>query len=225
MPLKGADHFPNLSGKGFLLTLEGPEGSGKSSLIQYLDSHLKSAGYPLLLTREPGGTALGSQIREWLLHKQDLAPWTELLLFLADRTQHLHEIIFPALQQGQLVLCDRFMDSTTAYQHAGRGFDLNLIQAMHAHTLQNFKPHLTLLLDVEVSVGLERARQATGKQHDKFEALDITFHERVRQAFLTLAQQEPQRFVVVDTTHAAAEDVGRQVLAQVLSRLKAHFVG
>lgn len=175
----------------------------------------------MVLTREPGGTALGQEIRSWLLHRQSLAPWTEMLLFMADRTQHLHELIRPALAEGKLVLCDRFIDSTTAYQCAGRGFDPNLIQTLHQHTLQGLVPNLTVLLDVDVSVGLDRARGAAGP--DQFERLDLAFHQRVRQAYLTLARQEPQRFAVLSATAQSAAQLHQAALTLLLPQLRQHF--
>lgn len=205
---------------GFFISFEGPEGSGKSTHIQALAKALEANGHQICITREPGGTLLGQDIRGWLLHRGGVAPWSELLLFMADRAQHIHEVIHPALTAGKVVLCDRFMDSTTAYQHAGRGFPLATIQTLHDLSLKGLKPDLTLLLDVDVQVGLQRVRTARRPEGtDQFEQMDTAFHTRIRNAYLNLAKAEPQRFKVLDTTEFSKEQVFDQLLPAVLSRL------
>lgn len=187
--------------KGLFVTLEGGEGAGKSTLMHALAQVLKDQGYVVVTTREPGGTPLGEKIRQWLLsHDSDVSigAQAELLLFLAARAQHIEELIAPALSRGEVVICDRFHDSTIAYQVAGRGLDGKATDQLCRLVCREYMPDLTLFLDVETEVGLNRARKRSAQVSDRIESEKIEFHIRVRQAFLSLVQQEPERIHRVD---------------------------
>ncbi len=183
--------------KGVFITFEGPEGSGKSTHIRLLGAYLRARGRRVLLTREPGGTALATGIRKLLLDGGDgLSPMAELFLYEADRAQHVHETLAPALRQGKTVLCDRYTDSTVAYQGYGRRLDRKAVNALNAIASAGLRPHLTILLDVPVKRGLKLAKQKKNR-HDRLERAGFAFHERVRAGFLQLAKKEPNRFRVV----------------------------
>lgn len=206
---------------GVFITFEGGEGAGKSSLIRKLSHHLTEQGFSLLLTREPGGTFLGEKIRSILLNhnfKERLGLKSELLLFLAARAQHIEEIILPALQQGKIVLCDRFNDSSIAYQGAGRklGFEytMNL-----CHLACNLEPDLTLFLAVDPKVGLSRTRasqkeNAGAGEVDRIEAETLEFHERVNEAFHLLAEKSPNRIKIIDA-NLSIESVYQQSIQYI----------
>ncbi|HKY62340.1 MAG TPA: dTMP kinase [bacterium] len=205
------------------ITFEGGEGSGKTTQIRKLEAALAARGLPVLATREPGGTETGREIRRILLDEKNghLAPWTELLLYAADRAQHVAETIRPALSQGKIVLCDRFTDATVAYQGFGRGLDLKLIRSLNELATQGLKPDLTFLLDLPVSLGLKRAKarlEATGKSEGRFEAEAESFHEKIRRAYLQLAQEELRRFVLIDAD-AEIDEIHRRILAATEARL------
>ncbi|HEX5033273.1 MAG TPA: dTMP kinase [bacterium] len=204
------------------ITFEGGEGSGKTTQIRKLEAALIARGLPVLATREPGGTETGREIRRILLDEKNghLAPWTELLLYAADRAQHVAETIRPALGQGKIVLCDRFTDATVAYQGFGRGLDLKLIHSLNELATQGLRPDLTFLLDLPVSLGLKRAKarlEATGKSEGRFEAEAEAFHEKIRQAYLQLAQEEPKRFVLIEAD-AEVDELHRRILATTEAR-------
>jgi dTMP kinase len=194
--------------KGTFITFEGIEGSGKSTQIVLLANYLKSHGIKIVLTREPGGTLIGDQIRKILLDPANKAldPSAELLLYTASRAQHLSEVILPALASGTIVLCDRFSDATLAYQGYGRGLGKNMIQELDRIVTAGMRPDLTVLLDIDAAVGLARAHgrnNSCGLEGEaRFENEEIAFHERVRQGYLTLAKQEPERIRVVDAAPA-----------------------
>lgn len=206
------------------ITFEGIEGCGKSTQIRLLAQALTTAGHQVVLTREPGGCPIADQVRTVLLDAANRAmvPMTELLLYGAARAQHLSEVIRPALSQGGVVLCDRFSDATRAYQAFGRGLDRQLIEQVNQLACQGLTPDITLLLDCPVEVGLTRARQridaADGPREERFELEALAFHQRVRDGYLTLAGEEPHRFVVIQA-HATPEQVAEQIAAAVLSRL------
>jgi len=203
-----------------LITFEGIEGSGKSTHLRHVAAHLRAAGHAVVETREPGGTPAGDAIRRLLLgpERVPLAPLTELFLYCADRTQHVAQVIRPALDAGRIVLCDRFSDSTIAYQGHGRGLDLDAVHALDARARAGVVPWLTVLLDCPVDEGLRRARGRAGPG-DRFEEEVRTFHERVRAGFLALAAAEPARFCVIDSTPPAA-DVQARVVGAVVARLR-----
>ncbi|NVM21167.1 MAG: dTMP kinase [Desulfobacterales bacterium] len=189
------------------ISFEGIEGSGKTTQIKLLIPVLQAKGYECIATREPGATRIGEKIRSILLDSSHttMLPLTELLLYEADRAQHMHEVIKPALAANKVVVSDRFFDATTVYQGYARGFDLQLIQQIHNIVLGGLKPDLTLILDLPVHVGLERAWQRINSRsgelpEDRFEKEATAFHEKVRQGYLTLAGGEPKRFRVIDAS-------------------------
>lgn len=196
-----------------LISFEGGDGSGKTTQIKLLEDHLAARGKSCLSTREPGGTTLGRMIRQVLVEvgKEELASPTELFLYLADRAQHVQEVIDPAIQSGKLVLCDRFTDSTLAYQGYGRGVDLELLRRLNGIASRGITPDLTFLLDCPVNVGLSRTAQRVSGQksgrgrEDRFEREKLEFHERVRRGFLELAQAEPARIVIIDASRPPEE--------------------
>lgn len=184
--------------RGRFITLEGGEGAGKTSNLDYIRRRLLDAGKDVVLTREPGGTPLGESIRGLLLdHRQTaMADDTELLLMFAARAQHLAELIRPALAQGKWVLCDRFTDATYAYQGGGRGIDEGRIGMLEQWVQRELTPDLTILLDLPVEQGLERAGRRS--EPDRFEREQQAFFHRVREAYLARARHEPNRFRIVD---------------------------
>ena len=190
--------------KPIFISLEGIEGSGKTTQMEKVASFLEERGLDVVITREPGGTEIGYEIRKILLNAQHgkMADMTELLLFLADRAQHIEEIIRPALQAGKTVLCDRYYDATVAYQSASRGIDEGLIAQLHQTLFQNLLPDVTFLFDLDPKVGLERAWSRIHANQDekeaRFEKERETFHENVRAGYLKLAQRDPDRFVILD---------------------------
>jgi len=186
--------------RGRFITLEGSEGSGKSTNLAYIHEKLQQSGLDVVLTREPGGTPLGEQISELLLdHRQQaMASDTELLLMFAARAQHLNELILPALEQGKWVLCDRFTDATYAYQGAGRGIDEVRIAALENWVQGGLRPDLTFFLDLPVDQGLARAGERSTP--DRFEREQVDFFERVRRGYLKQAEREPGRYRVVDAS-------------------------
>ena len=200
------------------ITFEGPEGGGKSTQIRMLAQALENLGHDLVLTREPGGTITGNKIRQIVLEDTSLQiePLTEFLLYSASRSQLVREVIQPALQQGSIVLCDRYFDSSLAYQGYGRGLDLRFLQDVTWEATGGLRPHLTFLMDLPPKVGLERA--AARGQFDRLEQADLQFHERVREGFLNLAAAEPERFCVLDATHTP-EDLHAAILQIVQNTL------
>ncbi|MFS8740305.1 dTMP kinase [Synechococcus sp. WC10meta] len=186
------------------ITLEGGEGVGKTTQQALLALQLRQAGYPCLCTREPGGTALGRALREILLHGDPLTPLAELFLYAADRAEHVQKCILPALAAGQVVVCDRFTDSTLAYQGYGRGLDLQQVRQLNHLATGGLQPHLTLWLDLPPEVGLARSGLA-----DRLEQERLEFHRRVHQGFQTLAAAEPQRIVRIDAEGSPLEVAAR----------------
>jgi dTMP kinase len=195
------------------ITFEGGDGTGKSTQIKALERHLAARGRPFVATREPGGTPLGKLIRQALLEvgAQPIGSPTELFLYLADRAQHVQDVIVPALDNGKLVLCDRYTDSTLAYQGYGRGIDLKVLRELNAIADRGVKPDLTLLFDCPVAVGLSRtakrlaiAELGSGRE-DRFERERMEFHEKVRAGFLELASAEPERFRIIDASRSVVE--------------------
>jgi dTMP kinase len=190
--------------RGKFITFEGPEGSGKSTQIRRLARRIEGAGHQVLLTREPGGTPTGEAIRGILQHDhagEPICPTAELLLFEASRAQLVGRVILPALEQGVWVLCDRFTDSTAAYQGYGRGFDVAAILEINHVAVQGCEPDLTVLLDVETQTGLGRMSQRNTQANaatDRFEREAVEFHERVRAGYLQLARRWPGRIRVIN---------------------------
>lgn len=207
------------------ITLEGIEGSGKTSQVQAIARWLAVAGYSCLTTREPGGTPIGSQIRSILLHpdNRDLAPTAELLLYVADRVQHLETVVRPALAAGKVVVCDRYFDATLVYQGYARGLDTAMLRQLHQLTCNGLTPDLTLLLDLDPEIGLARAwgrirADDIHGQEARFEKERLIFHQRVRGGYLDLAGRESERFAVIDASVDA-----QMVKDQIESALEAHF--
>ena len=196
---------------GLFITFEGGDGCGKTTQIKLLDEYLRSKGYRTLLTREPGSKGLGVKLREILLNYDgEVSPTCESFLFLADRAQHVDCIIKPALQEGVIVLCDRHTDSTVAYQGYGRGLDLEQIHRLNNIATSGLKPDLTIVLDVDV----ETSQKRVGDEKDRMESAGVEFFERVRQGFLEIAKQEPERVKVVDSTQTIQE-IHEQILELV----------
>ena len=201
-------------GRGLFITLEGGEGSGKSTLAGALASRLEERGHRVCLTREPGGTELGLAVQQLLEGDRAPAPVAELLLFAADRAQHVHEVIAPALVAGKIVVCDRFADSTLAYQGFGRGLDIGVIRRLNEEASGGLEPDLTLLLDLSPEAGLTRE----GAQLDVTGREPVEFHQRVREGFLALARDEPERLVVIDAA-LRPDEVTKQAMAAIEERL------
>lgn len=204
---------------GMLITLEGIEGAGKSTVARSVCEWLGRHAIHATLTREPGGTALAERVRQIVLERgqERLSAVTETLLMFAARGIHVENLIRPALQRGEWIVCDRFTDATRAYQGGGRGVDPQLIESLASQVQGPLQPHCTLLLDLPVAMGLERARSRRAGAADRFEAETQAFFERVRAAYLELARREPQRIHVIDAS-VPLEAVVRQVAA-VLERL------
>lgn len=202
------------------ITFEGPEGSGKTSQIRAAAEYLRQVGYAVVTTREPGGTVIGDQIRSVLMNLENTAlhPRAEILLFLAARAQHVEELIRPQTQAGQVVLCDRYADSTLAYQGYGHGYDLNLLRSLLDFSTGGLWPDLTLLLDVDPAVGL--ARKKNSAEWTRMDALTLAFHQHVRAGFLELAQAEPQRWTVLDAARPLNQ-VQADIRVVILARLQA----
>jgi dTMP kinase len=201
------------------ITLEGPEGSGKTRQLPELVDFLRADGYQVLATREPGGTPIGDQIRGVLsdLNNTAMQPRTEILLFQASRAQLVDQMILPCLKSGGIVVCDRYADSTLAYQGFGHRIDLEQLQAIVNFATQGLKPDLTLLLDIDVSEGLKR--KARGGEWNRLDAYDLEFHERVRQGYLELARNEPWRWVIIDAG-LPPRQVKSAMQAEVMKRLQ-----
>lgn len=189
------------------ITFEGGEGSGKSLQARALYKKLSQLAIPAILTHEPGGTPFGERIARWLKwsEKTDISPLTELMLFNASRTRLVEEVILPALKTGKVVICDRYTGSTTAYQSHGRGLGLETVKAVNKAATQGLKPNLTVLLDIAPEEGLARKR---ARKQDRFEQEDIAFHQRVREGYLKLADEDRERWLVVDAGQTKKEIAG-----------------
>lgn len=205
--------------QGIFISFEGIEGCGKTSQVALLAATLRKRGYEVTETREPGGTTIGKHIRQLVLSSEDpLVLKAELLLMLADRAQHVTEIIIPALKNNQIVICDRFSDSTIAYQGFGRGLHVETLHKMNNFASFSIVPNITFLLDIAVADGLERARQRRGTNSvDRFEKLDEAFHERVHQGFLQIAEADQKRIRKIDALRSQ-EEIHQEIVA-ILSNL------
>ena len=211
--------------RGKFITFEGLDGSGKSTQLAKLARGLRHRGISVTVTREPGGTATGEKIREVILHSatSGLSPLTEMALMFASRAQHIHEMILPALSEGHVVLCDRFTDSTEAYQGGGRKLGSKIVLQLHEILCGNLKPDLTILLDNDLGLSIDRARHRNrrknpDKDENRFEQENRAFFGRVRNAYLAIAQREPNRMYVVNArgtpreTHAAIMELVKKKL-------------
>ncbi len=205
------------------ITLEGPEGSGKTSHIPYLVEYLREKGYTVFPTREPGGTSIGEQIREVLhsLKNAEMSPRTETLLYQAARAQFIEQVVRPRLAAGEIVISDRYADSTIAYQGYGHQQNLEQVRALVKYATGGLVPDLTVLLDVDVEIGLERGvqRRAKGGEWNRLDAYQLEFHQRVRAGYLEMVKQEPERWVVVDAGKGW-EDVQNQLRMVLLEKLQ-----
>ncbi len=207
---------------GFFLTFEGVEGGGKTTQVTLLAEALRAQGRAVLITREPGGTQVGQVLRRILLEPAatPLASEAELLLMLADRAQHVHEVILPGLRADKVIISDRFLDSTIAYQGHGRGIPLDLLTRFNTFVCGECMPALTLILDLPVTAGLQRANKRRGgvEKTDTFEAEATDFHERVRAGFLAVANAQPERVCLINAARSV-EVVHQEILAIVQDRL------
>ncbi len=185
------------------ITFEGPEGSGKTSVIKAVRDYLVSEGYDILTTREPGGTRIAEDIRNIILSKEntEMNAYTEALLYAASRSQHFTEIILPALEKGQIILCDRFIDSSLAYQGYGRDLGIDAVYEINRFGIGNHLPDVTIFIDVPPAVGLKRVFENTGRKVDRLDLETVEFHEKVYQGYLLLAEKFKERFIVVDGTN------------------------
>lgn len=194
--------------QGKLITFEGPDGSGKSSVLKGVYEKLKKDGHTnITLTREPGGTPISEAIREVILDPEhtEMDPVTEALLYAASRRQHVVELIKPTLKAGEIVLSDRYVDSSLVYQGVARGLELELVKKINEFAVEGLLPDLTILVDVPAALGLERIEKARGKrQYDRLDQESLEFHEKVRQAFLSLAKDK-KRFVIIDGSPSLEE--------------------
>jgi len=200
------------------ITFEGGEGCGKSVQAKALAKRLSQLAIPVVLTREPGGTPFGNRIAGWLKWAEgtDISPLTELMLFNASRAQLVTQVIQPSLESGKVVICDRYADSTTAYQSYGRGLDLEMVTTTNNAAAQGVKPDLTVLLDISAEEGLARKRT---KRRDRFEQEKLAFHRKVRKGYLEMAAAEPERWLVVDAGQSKAKisEIIWQKVSQLLS--------
>ncbi len=210
---------------GLFVTFEGVEGSGKTTQLKLTEawlrryaSSMESLSYQVKTTREPGGTELGTSIRALLLQGGEVSDRAELLLLMADRAHHVEAVIAPSLAQGYMVLCDRYYDSTIAYQGYGRGMDLEEIAQINRIATNGLQPDLTLWFDLDVTLGLSRAKQVSG-QPDRMERLDLEFHQRVAQGFRELAEQERDRIVRIDASQNA-DQIQSQIQSHILPVLQ-----
>ena len=186
---------------GYFITFEGSEGCGKTTQIEALAKALEAQGKTVLITREPGGTLIGEKIRNLLQdpsHKNDISDMTELLLFSASRAELITSRIQPALSRGEIVICDRFYDSTFVYQGLGRAINMNIVEQLNQITVGTLKPDLTILLDLDAKIGIQRAKSRQSGELDRIENESLAFFEAVRNGYLELAKKEPERFKTID---------------------------
>jgi len=206
---------------GQLISFEGSEGSGKSTQITRLAEHIQKIGREVVATREPGGTEIGEQIRNIIVHNSrgdEMCPETELLLFTAARAQLVREVIAPALQRGAVVLSDRYLDSSTVYQGVARNLAPGPVNEINRFAVGSVMPDLTLVIDVPTEVGLQRVRQRASDLPDRMERENITFYKKVREGYLLLAKEWPERVVVIDGTQAP-DKLEKQIWSVVQKRL------
>jgi dTMP kinase len=207
---------------GLFITFEGGEGCGKSTQIAALRARLEAMGKTVVQTREPGGTALGESVRNLLQYDdagQGMSPEAELLLFAASRAQHVRELIVPAIAEGQIVLCDRFLDSTTVYQGVARAIDSKKVDTINQFAIGDTNPDLTILIDLPPEIGLARVHARSDGQLDRMEKEAIEFFQAVRQGYLDLAKSEPKRFLVLDGSQSAEE-----LETQIWQKVEATFL-
>ena len=202
------------------ITLEGPEGSGKTTAVEAAVKKLEEMGYQIVRTREPGGTPIAEQIRNVILDKGNTAmdPRTEALLYAASRRQHLVEKVWPALKEGKIVICDRYLDSSLAYQGGARGLGVENILNVNLFATENTWPDLTLLFDIKPEVGLARISANADREVNRLDLEKIEFHNKVRESFLALARRFPDRYVIIDAS-LSRDEVAKATMEAILSRL------
>ena len=202
------------------ITLEGPEGSGKTTAVEAAVNKLKEMGYEIVRTREPGGTPISEQIRNVILDKENTAmdPRTEALLYAAARRQHLVEKVWPLTHEGKIVVCDRYIDSSLAYQGGARGLGIQNIIDINMFATENTWPDLTLLFDIEPELGLARINANAAREVNRLDLEKLEFHKKVRETFLELAKSQPNRFVVIDASKSQ-EEVANAALNAILARI------
>ncbi len=210
--------------QGLFITFEGGEGVGKTTQVKLLESELKSMGRDVILTREPGGTELADKIRKILVEGEasKMEPITEALLYLAARSDHYLRKIKPALEEGKVVICDRFHDSSVVYQGYARGVDINLMNNILNSFAENFMIHRTYLIDLDPKVGVKRSLDRKNNKETRFESMDLAFHERVRSSFLKLAELNSDRFLVLDG-NKAAETLQQEILSDLKNIMKKYM--
>lgn len=194
--------------RGYLITFEGSEGSGKTTQVNRLAERFEKHNFDVLVTREPGGTDIGEEIRRILMHSEvgsKMTPEAELLLFAASRAQLVREVISPAIASGKVVLCDRFLDSTTVYQGVGRRIASEPVTMINKFAVGDLMPDITVILDLPAEVGLERARHRAREMPDRMEQENIEFYRKVREGYLVLAKALPGRFIVIDASKSIEE--------------------
>lgn len=208
--------------KGILISFEGSEGCGKTTQINLLAAKLKADGHDVILTREPGGTPIGEEIRHLLKHSEashDMCPETELLLFAASRAQLVRTVIAPALADGKIILTDRYLDSTTVYQGVARKISEDPVSSINAFAVGEFMPHLTIVMDIPAETGFERIKKRTNHElPDRLEQESIEFYKQVREGYLILAKSLPRRFIVIDGTQEVAA-IEAQIFEKIQERL------
>ncbi len=203
--------------KGWFITVEGPEGAGKTTVIQMVAEELQKEGYPVLLTREPGGIRIAEKIRQIILDQehQEMDPKTEALLYAAARRQHLVQKVVPALEKGMIVLCDRFIDASLAYQGYARKIGLDEVYEINKFAIGNTMPDLTLYFDIEPEIGLSRIKQNRNTEVNRLDLENIQFHHRVREGYLLLAEKFPERIKKIDA-RLTIDEVKNEVKQQIL---------
>lgn len=206
--------------KGLFITFEGVEGAGKTTQIELLKNELDRRGIEYIVTREPGGTAIGEKIRGVLLDPEnsEMNYMTELLLYYASRAQHLYEKINMAKESGKVVICDRYSDSTMAYQGYGRGIDKQLIETLNSVVEKGNRPDLTFIIDADPEVTLVRAKRKSGNVGDRLEQESLEFHKRVREGFIAAAEREPKRVAVIDG-RKSIEEINSDIIARLFEKL------
>ncbi|CAH0347556.1 dTMP kinase [Bacillus sp. CECT 9360] len=202
--------------RGLFITMEGPEGAGKTTILQMLGESLKGLGYNILLTREPGGISISEQIREVILNKENtkMDGRTEALLYAAARRQHMVEIINPALERGKIVLCDRFIDSSLAYQGYARGLGMDEVYAINQFAIGGVMPDITVYFDIDPIQGLKRIKKSDNREVNRLDLEELNFHEKVREGYLKVIDKWKERFIVIDASRELEE-----VLEDAKSRL------
>ncbi len=204
---------------GIFITIEGGDGSGKSTQIDLLTTYFEANGYEVLLTREPGGTVISEKIREVILNvdHMEMVDMTEALLYAASRAQHTQEFIIPNIKAGKVVICDRYVDSSVVYQGYARGLGIDEVEAINAHATVGTKPDLTILLDLPPEIGL--ARKKSQQALDRLELASDSFHMKVCEGYRELARRHPERILSVDATQSI-EDIHKVIVSEIINRIK-----